>query len=252
MVCAVLSSCEKVINVDLNDSDPKYVIEGNVTNAAGPYTVRITQSKNFSEDNTYPGVSGAVVTISDDAGNTELLQYKGNGNYETSTLTGVEGRTYQLKVEVAGQSFSAKSYLPPLVNFDSLYMQILSTAGDSLKMVYAQFKDVGGIANYYRHVMYVNGEKFKGIYISDDPYSDGQIIRRPLPYFGADEDLMPGDSVEVEMQCIDAGVYQYFYTLDQTISQNSATPANPQSNISGGALGYFSAHTVQRKLLIVP
>ncbi len=214
--------------------------------------VRITQSKNFNEDNTYPGISGATVTISDDAGNSETLQYNGNGYYQTSALTGVPTRTYTLNVNVAGQTFTAKSTIPPVVNFDSLYMQILSTAGDSLKMVYAQFQDVPNVANYYRHVMYVNGEKYKGIYVSDDPYSDGQIIKRPLPYFGADEDLLPGDSVEVEMQCIDAGVYQYFYTLDQTISQNSATPANPQSNISGGALGYFSAHTVQRKLLIVP
>lgn len=30
-----------------------------------------------------------------------------------------------------------------------------------------------------------------------------------------------------------------------------ATPANPVNNISGGALGYFSAHTTQIKKTIV-
>ncbi len=45
----VLYSCTKVININLNDASPKIVIEGNVTNVAGPYQVQITQTVNFSD-----------------------------------------------------------------------------------------------------------------------------------------------------------------------------------------------------------
>jgi hypothetical protein len=56
------------------------------------------------------------------------------------------------------------------------------------------------------------------------------------------------------MRCIDKGAYDYFYSLDQITSTNgnSATPANPVSNISGGALGYFSAHTVRKATAVIP
>jgi len=49
----LLTSCQKVIDVNLNDSDPHYIIEGNVTDQAGPYTVRISRSINFSDLNTF-------------------------------------------------------------------------------------------------------------------------------------------------------------------------------------------------------
>ena len=59
----VLNSCSKVVNINLNDASPKIVIEGNITNAAGPYFVKITKTVNFSAANIFPAVSGAVVTI---------------------------------------------------------------------------------------------------------------------------------------------------------------------------------------------
>jgi hypothetical protein len=55
------------------------------------------------------------------------------------------------------------------------------------------------------------------------------------------------------MLCIDNNVFEYFKQLsglDPTNGQPTA-PTNPISNISGGALGYFSAHTTQKKKAIV-
>jgi hypothetical protein len=62
--------------------------------------------------------------------------------------------------------------------------------------------------------------------------------------------LLPKDSVTIEMHCIDKPVYDYYYSLGNR--DNSATPANPVSNIVGGALGYFSAHTVRKTTAVVP
>lgn len=72
-------------------------------------------------------------------------------------------------------------------------------------------------------------------------------MERSLPFFGEDEEerIKAGDIITVEMQTIGKDVYDYFFSLDQTLSQSVATPANPVSNISGDALGYFSAHNVQ-------
>ena len=54
------------------------------------------------------------------------------------------------------------------------------------------------------------------------------------------------------MQCIDNAVYKYWFSLNQsaTGTSQSASPANAVSNISGGALGYFSVHTVESKTVV--
>ena len=67
LVSYVFTSCEKVIDVNLNDADKKYVIEGFITNQAGQCQVTITQTKSFDGDNNFSPVSGASVSITDNS-----------------------------------------------------------------------------------------------------------------------------------------------------------------------------------------
>ena len=56
------------------------------------------------------------------------------------------------------------------------------------------------------------------------------------------------------MQCVDVAVYNYFKALPLVNISNSGgdiTHVNPVSNISNGALGYFSAHTSEVKSIII-
>ncbi|WP_224996207.1 DUF4249 domain-containing protein [Cesiribacter sp. SM1] len=249
----LLAGCEKVIEVDLNSASPKYVIEAVVTDGQGPQQVRITQTKNFDENNDFEGVGTAQVTIADDAGNSSLLSYTGGGLYETTALAGVPGRTYYLTVNAGEETFTATSAMPEPVALDSLYIEEFTTFGDPVKIPYISYNDPPVIRNYYRYLLYVNNVRAKSIYINTDDRNNGSPVERPLPYFeGGDEDrLKAGDIITVEMQSIEQAVYDYFFSLDQTIEQDAATPANPVSNITGGALGYFSAHSTQTATLEV-
>ena len=56
------------------------------------------------------------------------------------------------------------------------------------------------------------------------------------------------------MQCIDDKVYLFYAALLQLSGGGpggGVTPANPPSNISNGALGYFSAHTVRTRNIVI-
>lgn len=239
------TACRKVITVDLNPASSKYVIEGAVTNASGPCRIKITQTKNFSGNNTFAGVSGALVTISDNAGNTSLLSEGTPGNYSTAAITGVPGRTYYLSVKIANESFNAVSTMPAPVLFDTLYVESLTGPGDTLRTATIGYRDPAGTKNYYRHVMYINNAYVKEIFIGNDELTDGNEVAQTI-FSNGDHEIKRGDSVKVEMQCIDEHVYKYFFTLIQTTGQSSAAPTNPVNNIPG-ALGYFSAHSVQVK-----
>lgn len=245
------SSCTKVIDIDLNKSNPQYIIEGEVTNAVAVQTVHITRSVNFSEDNNYPAVTNAVVIISDDAGNLDTLIQNEPGYYKTTKIAGIPGRTYKMEVSVDGQRFIASSKMPESVLIDTLRMEERPSFGKNIKAPTVTFHDLVGTGHYYYFMVYRNHHRIKTLYIDDDQASDGAIINRFLP--DADSSYNIGDKVCVDLQSITKEVYEYYFSLQQTIGQSSATPANPVTNISGSnVLGYFSAHTADRRKLIAP
>ena len=49
-------SCEKEINLDLEDQSGNIVIEANITDQAGPYYVKITKTVAFTQANQYPSI----------------------------------------------------------------------------------------------------------------------------------------------------------------------------------------------------
>lgn len=253
LLLAGMAACTKVINVDLKNVPPKYVIEGNVTNLPGPYTVTITQTKNFQDDNTFPGVSGAVISIADVTGNvTETLKETSPGVYQTQAIVGRIGSTYQLTVTIGGTTYTASSTMPRQVPLDSVYVIDQDFFGKNVKAAVPAFTDIPGHGDNYHFEQYINGAIDKTIYYGNDDFTDGEANTFSLRRNDPDSTLHIGDNVLVEMQCTDRPVYNYFYSLDQSSTGDGmGIPANPVSNISGGALGYFSAHTSQWRQLTV-
>ncbi|HEX3024951.1 MAG TPA: DUF4249 family protein, partial [Chitinophagaceae bacterium] len=125
------------------------------------------------------------------------------------------------------------------------------TVGKSLLLL--NVTDSAGISNYYSFtetIEYPDKSFSAGFFfVWDDRFNDGGISTRPL--IVADSTISSGDTIHVEMRCIDKNVYRYYNSLSN-LQQNSTTPENPVSNITGGCLGYFSANTVQRKKVAVP
>ena len=80
-----VSSCEKVIEVDINDKDPRFVIEGFVTLGETTHRVRITKSQNISASSAAPTVDNAIVVLSDDLGNSQTMALVSPGIYEATS-----------------------------------------------------------------------------------------------------------------------------------------------------------------------
>jgi len=254
------TSCEKVIQLDLNEAEKKYVIEAEISDSPNSCKVIVTQTKNFEENNTFNGISGVQITIADNNATPVTLTETSAGVYKSSSLTGISGHTYNLVVNVDGQVFTAISSMPARVPLDSLYITERTFFDETNKYATLLYKDPFGTGNAYRYIQYVNGVKEKTIFVRDDDLADGRSIERTLFFYNNDDDeqeekkLKSGDNVKVEMLCISYPVYKYWYSLAEssTGENQSATPGNPVTNIEGGALGYFSAHTLQSKTVIVP
>jgi hypothetical protein len=257
----LFSSCEKAINLKLKDTSPQYVVEGVLTSEAGGCKVSLSQTKNFTDNNDFVGIAGAQVSISDDD-TVYPLTATSTGVYQNGTLKGVYGHIYKLNVAVAGKSFTSTCAMPAAVALDSIYLVKSSfdnnKDGTTRKYVTVKYHDPVAAKNYYRFVQYVNNRKEESLLLDNDEFTNGQEVNTRLNFSNDNDDpardIRPGNQVTIEMQCIDPAVYKYFFSLTTgaTGDSNNAAPANPISNIVGGALGYFSVHTVNRKTLIAP
>ncbi|MDP4149942.1 MAG: DUF4249 domain-containing protein [Bacteroidota bacterium] len=238
----------------LNSGESKYVIEGVVSDQPGASAVSITQTKDFSSDNTFAGVSGATVTVENGVTIFPLAEST-PGVYTNNNLTGVPGETYVLKVVINGVDYSASSTMPQPVGLDTMYVS--NDDLTSRRYISIAYSDPPGIPNYYRWVQYVNGRKEKTVFVANDEFADGLKVHGPLNFNNDTNDpardIKTGDSVRIDMLNLDSAVYGYWYSLQRNASGsgNTASPANPTSNISGGSLGYFSAQSVRSRSLLV-
>src|ERR1035441_9153798 len=87
-------SCQKVITINLNDAVPQLVIEANISDLPNSCIVKLSKTVNFDDPNTFPAVSGAVIIINDNVGNTATLVETSNGIYTSSLMMTVPGRIY--------------------------------------------------------------------------------------------------------------------------------------------------------------
>jgi hypothetical protein len=252
------TGCEKVIDLDLKTSAAQLVIEGNLVDDNRPCQVTLSTSANYTDANTFAPVRGAAVTLADNAGHSETLREATPGQYAGASVLGVPGRTYTLRVETGGTAYVAVSTLPaPVVPFERLSTQLSAFGTDNIQAV-VEYTDPAGLGNSYLFRQYRNGRINNTIFVQNDQFTDGNHVTQTLRAFSNSSNdpnslnkLVPGDSLQVEMQNIDPNVYEYFRTLNLILTTGAApstTPANPKSNFSGGALGYFSAHSrrVQR------
>ena len=255
---AILTSCTKVIDVKLKDADKKYVIEATITDVPGSGKVTVTQTKNFSDNNVPLYVSGAAVTITDNTtGAIATLTESSSGIYDGCTVAGISGHSYSLKVIKDGNTFTSTCVMPQRINLDTLYMTSENVFGSTWNLANIQFRDPAGIGNCYRAKQYVNGKATKDIFVTNDDYSDGKDMFAKLymdPGGDDEKKIKSGDSIRIDMMCIDPAIYKYWFSMQQsaTGSNQSAAPANPVTNIQGGALGYFSAQTLQSKAVATP
>jgi hypothetical protein len=140
--------------------------------------------------------------------------------------------------------------MPLPVKIDSLYFK-LSPFGNE-KLLTARFLDPANTVNYYRLIEFINNEQQQRFNVANDELNNGNVIDYSFrPQGGNDTIMVKGANVTVWLESIDKGVYEYFRTAGRDGGQ-SASPANPTSNFSNGALGYFSACAMTQKGIKVP
>jgi Domain of unknown function (DUF4249) len=252
------ASCRKVIDVELNSVTPQYVIEGALMEGTQDFKVRITKTGDYFNPTKPTPITNAIVSLKKNNGVAVTLKHDNEGVYKSLGYTAASSAEYTLTVTIDGKVYEASSFMPKVVTLDDLDTEILPALNRDNDMkadtfqINCYFKDPAKEVNFYRVKTVVNGiakDKGEDLLVIEDRLSEGKDI--VLPIFTTIFKL--NDKVEVELLSIDKKMYDYFNTLITIVGNdnNSAAPANPLTNWSGGALGYFGAFSSSKKTIVV-
>jgi len=247
LILSLFTSCEKVIDLELKESEPVIVIYADIDDESDNQYVRISKTYSFTEPNKFNAVTGARVIVTNQTGGVINFSEISPGVYQSPRFRGRSGVRYTLDVTVEGQKYTAVSTMPEKVFLDSLNFREISFFGKTSSYLVANFQDPGGIQNQYRYLLSVKSKVVEDV-VTEDRFNDGNKVANTI--FHELDDLEPGDAIELDLQCIDRNVYRYYYAFGQNLGEGGppVAPANPPSNISNGALGVFSVHTSSKRM----
>jgi hypothetical protein len=275
-VSAILcTSCEKIIDIDLDHNPNLLVVEGLIGNLSEFYYVSLRYSTSYSfsdsTDISQPAI-GAQVAIKDDLGNIARLSEWGPtlGVYRTDSLSpfrGTPGRSYYVDIITTdGKHYvSRPEIMRQPVPIDRLY-SIYEPAEKGIPGVYKvfiDFTDPVGKGNCYRWLTQLDIFNMVNVDIDNDQFTDGKAITgRQLVGLQSFQPGLDTLSVVVRQASLTPEAYEFWEIfLEQYESQENAPYDIPPSPLIGNvynvndpddyALGYFSVASMSQKKIVL-
>lgn len=254
-----ITSCQKVINIKVSDTEPKLVIEAKYDAVKEEVLVHISQTANVLTKDTVPYISGAMVKIIDTNGVETLLSEIGNGTYFLDNYSPIHNSTYKMEVRIDGITYSSSDLLVPIIPMDSMSyeFQEKNLFLEEGYMVTFHFTDPFD-ENFYRVFQTINGEEMTEVgeqMMLTDGFSNG--LSRSVPLYWKTFEI--GDTIKVDFASYSKQTYRYYSDLFAALqgTEMSAAPTNPKQlwkNDTGDkieVLGHFTAFGYDTKQVII-
>ncbi len=273
LVLAALMSCTEIIDITLDSTYRRLVVEGTVTTDSVRHGVQLTTTSDYFSNQSPPAVSGAVVEL--EFMDRRLLMEEQDtipGRYLVpKPFRGIIGTTYELYISQVDidqdgetESYHANSTMPGGVLLDSIRLNYFTSYFVSGYELYMFALDPP-TSDWYGLKYWKNNDLLSDSLIKynvqPDDFYNGKYLYYGIPIgFYADdeprEQLLPGDTVTLELNSIEKDYYNFIIDAQLEIYGNnpmfSGPPANVRSNIDNGAMGFFTAYSIARASTVVP
>jgi hypothetical protein len=247
----IFSGCEKVIDVDLNNAEPKLVIDAVIKWQKGTtgeeQVIKLSLTNDFFTNEILPA-NGASVTITNSVDETfTFLEDGTTGNYICSNFNPVIGEIYTLVVIYDGEIYTATNPLmatPPIINIQQ--ETVPGFGGDDQIQIKFFYQDNGAEDNYYLLGVKNPNKQIPEFGVVSDEFFQGNIM---FGFYGSSE-TEPGITLKLSVQGITFGFHNYMNILTTIGGSGSGNPfATPpatlrgnivnQTNSNNFPLGYF-------------
>jgi len=268
----LLYSCEKQIEIDLEDPEPVLVVEGQVTDQDTITWVRLSYIQNYNSTTTpdFTLEKNAVVTLFEDETVIGGLNFNDSTQRFEIQFKGTLDHSYY--IEVVTEDGTQYISEPEVINFvgpiDSLWsVKEDDTFGDGQSyFIRMNTFETPGLGDNYQWKIYVNGEyqdSPDNITTADDSFVDGQPILNIDVFAISQEDFNKFQSEspdgKVFVRVDQTGITRtYFDFLNEVFTQTVFVggPFDPPpaailgnvykaTDVNDRALGYFQAVSVE-------
>jgi len=271
-VLVLATACTEKIDIELDSTYSRLVVEGAVTSDSVKHYVLLSVSSSYFSNKPSPKVEDAVVEISFGEESMQLIENDSvPGRYETPyEFRGVIGRTYdldisQLDVNQDGEEehYHASSTMPGGSELEKIELRYYSTAVASGYTVFMYLYNPVEIRDWFGIKLIKNSDLLTDrlsdySVISDELFDTGYFPGLPVGFLSddeTDEEVHSGDTITLEVNCIDESYYKFVNDAQLELAGNfplfSGPPSNIVSNIDNGAMGIFAAYSILRTAVIV-
>jgi hypothetical protein len=263
----VFTSCEKEINLELKNTSPKLVVEGNVLlgidSVINLQEVKLSLSANYTGNTSPMPITNAVVVVNDGT-NAYIYNHVGNGVYRSSFIAAIN-KTYKLIINYDGDEYNAYESLKAAgAGIDSLKVKYFPSALGSPdgNFITVNTTDPLNERNFYLWQLFINEQLMinpspGNIYraIQKDDFFNGQPLINYLPFDNFP--VVTGDVARLHQLNISEQMYNYYYSIFNLTASSPVSGDVPPGNIKGNivnlnkpdknALGYFGACSISIK-----
>ena len=244
-----LSSCERVIDLDLETAKPRLVVDAAIDWKKGTpgneQTIYLRTTSGYFA-NEIPTVSNAIVYITRDNLTFDFLETE-PGTYFCATFVPEIDATYELTVITNDQTYTATETLKAVPVLGEIQQNNEGGfTGDNIE-IKVFFTDNGATNDYYLSTFKPDFTVIPDYGVVEDRFFQGNTIFAIY----SDEDLISGSVVDFRLSGISQRYYNYLNILLSIAGSNGGSPfSSPSSTVRGNivnttspkkyALGYFS------------
>ncbi len=262
LIMLVCFSCEDTIEVDLNEAEPRLVIEASINwfkNTTGnEQQIKLSLTAPFFDD-TVPPANGAVVLVTDSNNNVfNFIEDGTSGIYRNNTFIPVIDETYNLTITYEGDVYTAEETLKSVVPIDFVeQIDDGGFTGEDIELK-AFYTDPVDEENFYFFEFISNIPVIPTLEVYDDRFTNGNQIFG----FYTEEDLETGDEVTIRNYGVSQRFYDFMFILLQQGSEEGGGPFETQpATVRGNCInttnpenfpfGYFRLSEVDELVYIV-
>ena len=261
-----LISCTDVIDVELQEEDPRLVVEASIDwkkgTAGNQQRIKLSLSTPYYENLNEVIVTGAAVRVINNSDQTSVVFVDQNdGFYTTDEFVPVMLQTYTLEIIYDDEVYLAQEVMTPVPVIDEVFQSTENGFDKNALEVNVRWRDPADVDNYYLSRFQRRGDLLQTLFDVDDEFTNGNYITRIYEKF-TDEDtgekeFQPGDIVDIALHGISQ---QYFNYIRILIEQGGGTgpfstiPAEIKgncintSNKANYAFGYFRLTEVDERV----
>jgi len=241
------TSCEDVVNLDLETGETRLVIDAEIIwkkgTAGNEQTIKISKTAPYYNDTT-PKVSGAQVRVENSNGDVFTFTESEAGVYKCNNFVPVIDMDYKLFVEAEGQSFTATEKLTSVTPITKVEQAIVPDFGgeDVIELTF-YYTDPADQVNFYLTDYQSEFLIFPEYEITNDEFYNGNEISTRF----SDEDMKSGNTVKITHRGVSKNFFNYMKLILEASNSNpfSVPPGNIRGNIintnnvNNYAMGYF-------------